>query len=252
MNVVKIMGGLGNQLFGYAFSKRLEQQGNVGLDISFFNSPDNHNPKFPVRDFLLDRFAIDYKIAGPNNCTEFINEVDYEPDKEYRDTFFWGYWQKGSLFKDLGLKIRLKDDYISSRAKEIAETMKRQNSVAIHVRRTDYAVFPMWLLDTSYYRLAVDEIRKRVGRPVFYVFSDNIFWAERNLSLNVPVSCVHETDLEDFWLMSQCKHNIIANSTYSFWSAYLNDNPEKLVIYPEDWKCGQEPVDFKDERWISV
>lgn len=254
MNIVKVNEGLGNQLFQYAFSKRIEKQcgGKVALDISHYSTTEGHNPKFIEREFMLDKFDLDYKIADPEDL-QIVHDWEFEPEKNYKNTCFDGWWQKASLFEGIPLDIKIKPDVIFSfpdRTRRLAEKMQSENSVAIHVRRCDYAVFPKWLLDMSYYVRAVEKIKELVPRPEFYVFSDNIFWTERNLPLDM-IHYVYESDLEDFWLMSQCKHNIIANSTYSFWAAYLNKN-QNYVIYPEDWKCGQRPVDFKNARWISV
>lgn len=247
MNSVFIMGGLGNQLFGYVFAKHLERCGDVGLDLGWFNSPDNHTDRFPTREFLLDKFTTEYKLAVPGRRST-VHEDYYDKTKGYGNGFFWGYWQKGSYYMDLNLDLRLKNEYITDNMREKAEAMKKQNSVAVHVRRTDYAQFDNWMLDKAYYRRAMLAIRERIEDPVFYYFSDDPDWTAKNLGKNI----IHGQELEDFWLMSQCKHNIIANSTYSFWAAMLNDNPNKVVIYPEDWKCGQRPVDTKIEGWIGV
>ena len=87
---------------------------------------------------------------------------------------------------------------------------------------------------------------------MYYIFADDIDYVNINCLRGSLKNVIHGNELEDFYLMQHCKHNIIANSTYSFWAAMLNNNPDKYVIYPEDWKCGQRPVDFKDERWISI
>lgn len=236
MNVVKVMGGLGNQLFGYVFSKHLERCGEVGLDIDFYNSPDNHTDRFPERQFLLDKFTTQYKLATPGRRS-FVDEKDYNPKTGYGNGYFWGYWQKGSYYKSLKLDLRLKDEYISDKARQIAEDFKKQNSVAIHIRRTDYAQFN-WILNDEYYEKAKEKISELVDNPVFYYFSDDPRYAPMH------------NELTDFYLMSQCKHNIIANSSFSFWAAMLNDNSDKVVIYPEDWKVTSNPVDF--EGWTAV
>lgn len=244
MNVVKIMGGLGNQLFGYVFAKHLERCGEVGLDIDWFNSPDNHSDRFPERQFLLDKFTTEYKLAEPGRRS-FVDEKDYDKTKGYGNGYFWGYWQKGSYFKGLKLDLRLKEGVIDSNIQDIGQALKEENSVAVHVRRGDYAQFNNWMLDEDYYHRAMDTIREKVTDPVFFFFSDEPRWC-----LKLGANLLHYDELDDFYLMSQCKHNIIANSTYSFWAAMLNDNPDKVVVYPEDWKCGQRPVDF--EGWTGV
>lgn len=237
MNVVKIMGGLGNQLFGYVFSKHLERCGEVGLDIDFYNSPDNHTDTIPERQFILDKFTTEYKLAKPGRRS-FVDEKDYNPSTGYGDGYFWGYWQKGSYYKGLKLDLRLKDEFITDDMRKMAEDLKKHNSVAVHTRRTDYAQYANWILDDEYYDKAKEKISELVENPVFYRFSDDPRYGR-----------VHD-EITDFYLMSQCKHNIIANSSYSFWAAMLNNNPDKVVIYPNDWKVTKNPVDF--EGWTGV
>jgi len=252
MNIVKIMGGLGNQLFGYAFAKHLERCGEVFLDIRWFDSPDNHTEMFPERQFLLDHFTTDFKILSEWPRKSFVDEKSYNPKSNYNNGYFGGYWQKGSYSKDLDLDVRLKDEYITDKMKETADFLQSQESVSIHFRSTDYAQFDNWILDVSYYANAIKEIKKRVNNPVFYIFADDIDYVNINCLRGSLKNVIHGNELEDFYLMQHCKHNIIANSTYSFWAAMLNKHSDKYVIYPEDWKCGQRPVDFKDERWIGI
>lgn len=246
MNVVKVMGGLGNQLFGYVFSKHLERCGEVGLDIDFYNSPDNHTDRFPERQFLLDKFTTQYKLATPGRRS-FVDEKDYNPKTGYGNGYFWGYWQKGSYYKSLKLDLRLKDEVIDNlEIKDTGKAFKELNSVAVHIRRSDYEQFN-WTLDKAYYEKAIKKLCELVKDPVIFYFSDDPEWCIRNLG---AADMFHYDDLTDFYLMSQCKHNIIANSSFSFWAAMLNDNPDKVVIYPEDWKVTSNPVDF--EGWTAV
>ena len=246
MNVVKIMGGLGNQLFGYVFSKHLERCGEVGLDIDFYYNGENHTDNIPERQFLLDKFTTNYKLATPGRRS-FVDEKDYNPSTGYGDGYFWGYWQKGIYYKGLKLDLRLKDEVIDNlQIRDNGKALKGLNSVAVHVRRSDYEQFN-WTLDKAYYDRAMEKIREAVKAPVFCFFSDDPDWCIKNLG---AVGMFHYDELSDFYLMSQCKHNIIANSSFSFWAAMLNDNPDKVVIYPKDWKVTKNPVDF--EGWTGV
>jgi len=243
MNVVKIMGGLGNQLFGYVFSKHLERCGEVGLDIDFYYNGENHTDNIPERQFLLDKFTTNYKLATPARRS-FVDEKDYNPSTGYGNGYFWGYWQKGSYFTKQKLNLRLKDGVIDSNIQDIGEALKEENSVAVHVRRGDYEHFN-WLLDEEYYHRAMQKMSELVEDPTFFFFSDDPRWC-----LRLGPNLFHYGELEDFYLMSQCKHNIIANSSFSFWAAMLNENPDKIVIYPKDWKVTKNPVDF--EGWTGV
>ena len=243
MNVVKIMGGLGNQLFQYALSRHLAQYDNIAYDITYYQTEENQKGLvFLHRDFLLPCFELGdlETVVADADGRPRINQWEYNPDFQYRNCWFWGDWQKASLFRDVNIDIRLKDEYITDEMRKIAEEMSRCNSVAVHVRRTDYAVFN-WILDPAYYDRAFQEIERKINEPIYYIFSDDPEWCEHNLPKG---QIVHMKELEDFWLMSRCKNQIIANSTYSFWAAYLNENSEKIVIYPKDWNIDMEhPVD---------
>lgn len=247
MNVVKVMGGLGNQLFQYAFAKSLEKYDQSALDITYYDSWYNHCKDIAHREYLLPCF-IDGLVYGEEEDRPRVNQWEYNKDQEYKNCFFFGDWQKASFFDGLDLGIKLKEEHITDDARALAKQMRQENSVAVHIRRTDYEKFN-WFLDMSYYVEAVEKIKRAVNDPQIYIFSDDIGWCVSNLDFHVR-EFVMKGELLDFWLMSQCKHNIIANSSYSFWAAYLNENPEKIVIYPKGWKCCENPVDCLDWRGI--
>ena len=246
MNIVNVSGGLGNQLFHYAFSKYL---GDAKLEIGYYKSEDNNGRIFAHREFELPKFTDDYTVATKKDkVKQMIREHQYQWGKKYKDTLFDGCWQKTDYLKGLDLKLELKPEYISDEARELAEQMHNENSVAVHVRKTDYTQFG-WLLDQKYYEDAVIKMRNKIGPCRYYVFSDNIHWCK--LNLHVPSEdYIHFDTVQDLWLMSQCKHNIIANSTFSFWAAYLNKNNDKVVIYPKEWICAD--VVNSDIGWIGV
>ena len=248
MNVVKIMGGLGNQLFQYAFAQSIKKCDEIGFDITYYDSHFNNSPDIAHREFLLPCFVDDLKYSTEDGLTR-VNQWEYDQNKPYYNSFFFGDWQKVSFFKDIDLGIKLKDEFINSRCRKIGAAMQYENSVAIHVRRTDYINLG-WDLSLEYYKEAIGTLWQKIQRPVFYVFSDEPFWLVDNLP-ELKMHVIHEDTLTDFWLMSQCKHHIIANSTFSFWPAYLNENPDKIVIYPKDWKC-PTPIDIPLERWFAV
>ena len=247
MNVVKIMGGLGNQLFQYALAKHLEQYDDIGLDITYYDSEINKNGSVPHRDFLLPCF-VDGLVYAEQGERKRVNQWEYDATRAYTDSWFFGDWQRASFFADTKLNIRLKDEYITDDARALAAQMQKENSVAIHVRRTDYSNFG-WILDESYYNRALGKIRRLVNNPKFYIFSDDLGWCLDHFP-GIISEYVYKGDLLDFWLMSQCKHNIIANSSYSFWAAYLNENKDKVVVYPKNWICTANVTDGLD--WEGV
>lgn len=249
MNVVKIMGGLGNQLFQYAFAQSLKKCDEIGFDITYYDSHFNNSPDIAHREFLLPCFVDDLKYSTEDGLTR-VNQWEYDQNKPYNNSFFFGDWQKVSFFKDIDLGIKFKEGHIEPTVQlGIGRAVQDENSVAIHVRRTDYINLG-WDLDLTYYKRAISAIWEKVEKPVFFVFSDEPLWLENNMP-ELKMHVIHEDTLTDFWLMSQCKHHIIANSTFSFWPAYLNENPDKIVIYPKDWKC-PTPIDIHLERWFAV
>lgn len=251
MNVVKIMGGLGNQLFQYALAKHLEQYDEIGFDTTYYYTEENiKGLVFLHRDFLLPCFVDNLKIVNEDlGGLDRVYQWEYRGTKHYTNSWFWGDWQRASYFQDVRLDIHLKDEYITDDVRQIAAEMQECNSVAVHVRRTDYAVFD-WILPPVYYDHAFTRTYELIAEPRFYIFSDDPEWCKDNLPAGDKVF-LHNNELEDFWLMSRCKHNIIANSTYSFWAAYLNENSEKKIIYPRDWHIDiVHPVDCL--KWEGV
>lgn len=243
MNVVKIMGGLGNQLFQYALSRHLAQFDSIAYDITYYQTEENKNGiAYPHRDFLLPCFEVgDLEIVNAEaDGRQRINQWEYDPDAQYTNCWFWGDWQRACYFKDVNLNIHLKYEFITYEMLIKAEEMSRCNSVAVHVRRTDYANYD-WLLDKAYYDRSYQRANQLINEPKYYIFSDDPEWCRENLPSG---EMIHMNELEDFWLMSKCKNQIIANSTYSFWAAYLNGNPAKVVIYPKNWIIAiNHPVD---------
>lgn len=121
---------------------------------------------------------------------------------------------------------------ISRENKDVSLEMRDINSVAVHIRRLQYDN----VLGTGYYDKAIAKIKAQVADPVFYVFSDDLDWCKENLKLNEKLIFIsHNTndEISDLWLMSQCKHFIIANSTFSWWGAWLSENNNKIIIAPK-------------------
>jgi len=151
--------------------------------------------------------------------------------------------------------------------------MQQCESVAIHVRRGDYTSnaysASFGTLADSYYKTAIERINAGAQQPVFFVFSDDIEWCRNNLQLHNAIFIEHNKGVDsykDLVLMSHCRHNIIANSTFSWWGAWLNQNPQKIIIAPRIWfgktyYDGIQPVypsriyntkDLIPETWILM
>ena len=133
------------------------------------------------------------------------------------------------------------------------EKIRNSNSVSVHIRRGDYEKLGI-CLDISYYKKALKLLNSKYDNLIYFVFSDNVEYA-KHLFEEIDGIFVYikklssDSTLDDFFLMKECKHNIIANSSYSWWAAWLNENPNKIVIHPNDKKL---PNDFYPNEWITV
>lgn len=285
MTIVKIAGGLGNQMFQYAFYLALkEKSGNVKLDISSFRSYHLHN------GFELDKiFNIQYSNATNKERRELSNQGDefivrilrmflkhkstefVEPFLGYNEDVFFniegryfiGYWQSYKYFKNIALVVRNAFAFplslLSDRNKLLRKEIQKNNSVSIHVRLGDYVGHPLYsnICTLDYYRKAIDLIVNRIPDSTFFIFSND---TRRCLEkLNLP-NCIvvdwnsGEDAYWDMYLMSCCKHNIIANSTFSWWGAWLNLNPSKIVVSPSKW-INDERISMCDiipPEWICI
>lgn len=271
MMLVGIYGGLASQMNQYAFSLVLKKH-YPGVDIKLVNGcqwfPDHTGYELD-RLFGITFDGVDKKFAqnlanfhfGTGLTTKFFNAFHrlrdcligpklsqitlkspgtHEPRifelYTHKDYLFWGNWPM-SLYAEveteLGQKLVFPDNLAGKNA-VIAEKMKSENSVSVHVRRGDYIRFGYSLLGEDYYRFAVDEINKRVEDPVYYIFSDDIKTAEKFFA-NLPHKVIvdwnrgHDSYI-DMQLMTCCKHNVIANSGFSIHAAWLNPNTDKIVV----------------------
>lgn len=145
---------------------------------------------------------------------------------------------------------------------KIKEKIIKSNSVAIHIRRGDYIDNPILggLAPLSYYKKAIKKIKEEVVKPNFFIFSNDIKWCKENLELlNEEIYYIDwnkgEKSFRDMQLMSLCKHNIIPNSSFSWWAAWLNENPNKIVIAPEKWFSDESEIPSNDivpSKWIKI
>ncbi len=180
--------------------------------------------------------------------------------------YLQGYWQSEKYFKDIEKIIR--DDFTFSEEpdyqnKQMADTIKCCEAVSLHVRRGDYVSNPVTteyhgICSEDYYRRAVREVERYCKNPQFFVFSDDPSWAKENLETGYPTTIIDfngsEKDYEDLRLMSLCQHHIIANSSFSWWGAWLSWNPQKIVIAPKKWFNRPEinTQDLIPESWIRI
>lgn len=268
MIITKLQGGLANQIFQWAYGKYLSEKYSTPLylDTLFYKN------QFGVtkRDFSLNKFPnLSYNIL-PNgvNILNWSNEKEKTKLVKLSDNFYYkelvykkdshyyldGYWQSEKYF------LEIKDVIIQSLIPEqktvdkLKEKYPTKNSVSIHIRRTDYLTSRGFhpLQPLEYYRKSLDLIKDYDN---ILVFSDDISWCKENLNFDNMIFVQGNDDIEDLWLMSLCEHNIIANSSFSWWGAWLNSNKNKKVIAPLNWfgsKFGTNSSYILPEKWIKI
>jgi hypothetical protein len=267
--VSEIKGGLGNQLFQYAAGLALAKHHNASFILDKSGYDDDPDRQFGLNCFSLDN--IKTEIATENDDDIYFTiyvEPFFHFDSSFFDnpdfTYLSGYWQTEKYFQHITTEIknsfRIKPDYTAHLPTNNLAFDKYQ-SVSLHVRRTDYAVHPlMGMLTATYYYNAIDLLKQHYDNLKFYIFSDDIGWVKENLELArldyVFVSGIYtKTNIEDFYLMQQCKHHIIANSTFSWWAAWLCNFPNKQVIAPANWFLNRPQTDVSDlipANWLKL
>lgn len=266
MKIIRILGGLGNQMFQYAFYKAMEKRfPNVKADLTGFKGYDLHNGFeleriFDIRlnktnplikdlynsdnrNWFLRKLRRLLKLKKAYKSEQDLFSFDREVFQDSEIIYYWGYWQNQDYFLDM--TEMLKEDFSFNQSlvgqnRETSKDIETSNSVSIHVRRGDYLIDPLLgeICQKEYYLQAIALIKEKVSTPKFFVFSDDIQWCQENLNIEdgVFVNWNKGTDSYiDMQLMSYCKHNIIANSSFSWWGAWLNQYPEKMIIGPKKW-----------------
>jgi len=279
MIISKINGGLGNQMFQYAIAKAIAIKHNktFKLDITAYETYTLHN------GYRLNIFNIEENIAtekdverlkGKENIfNKILNKFNLlknvYTEKERTifdkgvflrdDIYLDGYWQNEEYFCDIRDEI-LKDFSVKEnntlKVKEYLEQINNTNSVSIHIRRGDYSKHPeIGILDISYYIDAINFINTKIKNPTFYIFSNDIEWCKSNFDFigNKVFICDTKTEVDDMTLMRNCKHYIVANSSFSWWSAWLNENEDKIVIAPKKWMA-INPNNYKwsPSNWVEL
>lgn len=275
MIIVCLFGGIGNQMFQYAYARALSLSTNkkLLLDISLL---ENSHPLVTKRVYSLNMFNIESILSGENTkkiiseTTRTILETHpfkYDPliiNQIVGSVKLVGTWQSWKNFREINNVIfsdfSFKENYISNENLKKAVKIQQVNSVSIHIRRTDYLNVCnnfLGVLSINYYHNAIKYIAERISNPVFYIFSDDTKWLKSNIKISYDSHIIEgNRPIEDLYLMSQCKHNIIANSTFSWWGAWLNASLDKIVISPKIWFLGKNikvrELDIIPEEWIII
>lgn len=287
MVAVNVYGGLGNQMFQYAFGKCLATVKDDDLYLD--NSPFRN---YELRNFELDKFNVNYKeitfdklsvcnldtkykmflIRNINKFTNLFSSIYFEKvpfiyDESVfnsKSTLFVGYWQSYKYFnriREVLLREFSLKNVVNEKNQAILDRIRSTNSVSLHVRRGDYvSTNPLKesiVCSLEYYDVAISLIKKKIDNPTFFIFSDEIDWVKSNLNIehlnHEYVDLNSENPEYDLELMKNCKNNIIANSSFSWWGAWLNNNQDKVVIVPKIWMHGKHiSIELVVDGWIAI
>lgn len=290
MIIIRVMGGLGNQLFQYALYELLLLNGQEAcLDISHY-AEDGTGDKRPL-DLLLfqdlqikscserekckyldERHTIIDKVRQKLGITYFratLEKGQYMPEIfSMRTGYLQGYWNSerysGRIEKDLQKKLVFPQP-VDEKTKRLAEKIITENSVSIHIRRGDYLtpenveIFG-GICTEEYYSKAVEFMKKKIDQPVFYVFCEDTAFVRAHIkseSICIVDWNTGRNSIYDMYLMSLCRGNICANSTFSVWASKLNKRKDRIRIRPERLdnlvQQGQDEIDaLKKNQWILI
>lgn len=257
MIITKLQGGLGNQLFQWAFGKAVSLllDSDLFVDISFYNEVSNRS--FELEKIIKDKI----NIIQHYDKSEFIiindefrfNNIQYQNFDSKKNYYLEGFWQSEKYFLDFAKNIMAilnmsPDDY-SKYSKII-----KPNSVSIHVRRTDYLLSNGFhpVQEVDYFNRAINHIGDYNN---LYIFSDDISWCKENLKFKNSIFIEGFSNIDDLRLMSLCKNNIISNSSFSWWAAWLNKSLIKKVIAPKKWfgdHSGLNESDIVPDTWSKI
>ncbi|MBP9819217.1 alpha-1,2-fucosyltransferase [Candidatus Woesebacteria bacterium] len=292
MIITRLTGGLGNQMFQYALGRVLsiKHAVSLGLDTSLLGKKSTFNND-TVREFGLGDFAIQadivpvakipfvYRINNPlfariydltigrwqsKNGVEKKHGFDPSMLRLGSNVFLSGFWQSYAYFsgpendyeKYIRADFRLREE-VPETIQKIAEAARVKNTLCVHVRRTDYVGTVHDVVAADYYHAALSRIEQELppGQKIetIYIFSDDIDWCRQHVSFAYDTVYVDQhKDVYDMYIMSQCKHFIIANSTFSWWAAWLAEYPGKIVIAPKYWFAHTKSSDLSTKSSVDI
>lgn len=290
MDIVRFRCGLGNQMFQYALYQVLKSKGRtVKASLGYYeNHPDKM--RFSLTEVFprieLDCIS-DREFEAVNNAWKKIKCDNNELNKflrDYQNRFFWvdekdlhyqpeifetqnctfvGYWQSEKYFCNIR-DVLLKDFEFSQGENKLEnfcrDIMHDQKSIAVHIRRGDYRNNPkVWgnLSESGYYHRAIQYMKENISHPRFIFFSDDISWVKEHYNYEdaVYIECSLFDNYESWYdmrLMSCCAHIIIANSSFSWWGAWLNRNENGIIIAPRKWLYNTETPDIWCDNWVRM
>lgn len=276
MIVTELIGGLGNQMFQYAAGAALAKRSGVSVRVD--TTSFEH---YTLRRYALEDFACAAEVADPTERLDVAlhgqlleeRSALYEPRLEhpYPKAYLRGYWQCERYFQSIRRRLLSEfhpRDPLAGLDADIAAEMADSASVALHIRRGDYVANPHTnafhgVLPVDYYRDALAFIHENQPAPEqakrrYFIFSDDPDWCEEAYAFLEPKVLVRHNPPErgfmDLYLMAQAKHHVIANSSFSWWAAWLCRNPGQIVVAPRQWFAASHAQcqDIVPERWVRL
>jgi hypothetical protein len=292
MIVVQLQGGLGNQMFQYAFGRALAEarMQNFYLDVSFLNKKADG---YTQRQYALDIFSSAFQIAPSEDIQAFENALKKDFISRIKRRLipseFVTHYERGFTFQNLPFDEKKANRYIGFfqsekyfksyrsiilavfkfpidelvQAQELREKIKSCDAISVHIRRGDYVTNQNanqfhGTCDENYYYNAVRTLCEGLNNPQLFIFSDDLDWVKLNMKFDIPSHYIDfntgERSHFDMEMMSLCNHHIIANSSFSWWGAWLNEKANKKVIAPINW-FNDTSIDTKDlipEGWQTM
>lgn len=283
MVAVQMSGGLGNQMFEYALYLKLKSMGkDVKMDDFTCYGPGERAKQLQVFDISYDRLTkreyealtdscmlpwhrVRRKLTGRKDLSYRESSCNFDPEILKREqALLLGYFQTEKYFEDIREQVReafLFRNFIPSPGvQEYEKMMADSASVSIHVRRGDYlkpenqALFG-GICDEAYYERAISKMRSFLPQARFFVFSNDPAWVKEHYQgsdFTVVEGNDEGTGYADLYLMSRCRHHILANSSFSWWGAWLDNNPDKIVIAPKKWFNGRDFYDIYTREMLRI
>lgn len=291
MKIVRIKGGLGNQMFQYAFAKLVEHLTDtiVKLDMSDYESLLND----PIRSPRLLCFNLSLPIAEKTELKKYwltphkgntfssifklqlliekwfnrkyyleTNRAFVDPARILKYDFFDGYWQSHKYLSAINGEIKkdfVSKEKISEKSAAYIDAYKNDNVTFVGIRKGDYLaeINHYGVLSNDYYLRGMEYIESHCPGSTFCVFTNDVEWCKQNLDfkdfrVDYREKYMQVNDFEELLIMSSCKNAIISNSSFNWWGAYLIDNPNKIVICPKEWFTDYEPINIIPEEWVRI
>jgi hypothetical protein len=282
---IQLEGGLGNQLFQYACARNIQIESKMKVALYTGLYKNDKQRKYSLSNYKLNEnviktekmlpfFANDIsnplirlaKKICPNILFKLLTNINVYiwkseryrelPIKTKKDIYLNGFWQCEKYFSNirpiLQKEFELKETTISNL--EILDKIKNEESVCLHIRRGDFINTQHQVCNDAYYYKAISLVKKNTVNPKFYVFSDDIEWVKKNMEFKGEFTYIDDNNADylELFLMSNCKHFIMSNSSFSWWAQYLGFTDDSYIVAPSRWYNKKSTVDIFQAHWVQI